>query len=213
MFFGFKKELLRKLSGKAIIGYMKINIIKPPEGTYWGQFNDRAISDTWVDTLFQTFCNGELDRCTDRNTMDVAVDRAWLDGGGNDATDLVDGYTLDEVPEIAFTVGGKKAIKNNNLWMLSGNHRRLALKKYVESLKATMEEAQEKIDEVKKDKSEDELAKLGEGARRGLEENEAIVEEMKEKIEEGSYWTVRLMDRGACHVRAFASRERDGAEG
>jgi hypothetical protein len=56
---------------------------------------------------------------------------------------------MGDVPMLKFTEQGLVEIRKNNLWMLTGNHRRLALGQYVAQMKADVESAKEIIRSIK----------------------------------------------------------------
>jgi hypothetical protein len=195
-FFGFDIKYLRKTMEENVLGFMRLNIVNPPAGTYWGRFNNRTISHKWVDELYDSFAKS-IDYCLEANTMDVALDPKWITIGKEKMMPRLGGLDIEDLPLIAFTREGAEAIKNNNLWVLSGNHRRLAILKYVKHLNEKLQHAKERMEEITGKKTEVELANMGENAKQQLTAVRKHVEMIEEKIEQSSYWTVKVYDRGA----------------
>jgi hypothetical protein len=195
-FFGFDIKYLRKTMEENVLGFMRLNIVNPPAGTYWGRFNNRTISHKWVDELYDSFAKS-IDYCLEANTMDVALDPKWITIGKEKMMARLGGLDIEDLPLIAFTWEGAEAIKNNNLWVLSGNHRCLAILKYVKHLNEELQHAKERMEEITGKKTEVELANMGENAKQQLTAVRKHVEMIEEKIEQSSYWTVKVYDRGA----------------
>lgn len=168
------------------------------------------VKQDWVDELCDSFVEN-MDQCTDANAMDIVLDWTWLtEDCRKTPMLLIDGFKVMDVPLLDFTTAGKQAIKPNNLWMLSGNHRRLAVIKYVGLLNEKLEEAKSKVDEVLKGKTLRELDKMADGAKRQLEDAKERVELLKKRIVQSSHWTVRVYDRGTWrHEVVPVSCERD----
>jgi hypothetical protein len=192
-FFGFDVVALRKSKMDAWIGYLAMDIIDPPDGAIWGKFNNRALDHNWIRSMTETFAT-RVDNCLDLCSMEVAVDPCWLIDS-HSALKSVDGLTVDKVPVMKFTPQGEIAIKHNNLWMLGGNHRRLALIKYIKSLEEKVALSKEAIvttkdDNTDKDDSDPDFNKK-------LNELQDSVKELEDKIASSRMWTVKLYDRGA----------------
>lgn len=189
----------------AEIGYFKINVIDPPIGAVWGTFNDRPPNANAVDKMVSAF-EIHVDNCTDSCAMDVAVDPAWLVDPGS-ALKKVDGLTIFQVPELRFTQEGEKAVRsNNNLWMLSGNHRRLALKRHIDTLKQELTDAKAAMEEKgDDDESSDGIQIVEDGVAIPYKEAEEKVKYLEERIERSSFWAVRAYDRGLSW-RAYVAR-------
>lgn len=174
---------------------MKINVVRPPTGALWGKFNDRAINHDWVKRLTASFVEN-MDSCTDDNSMDVALDPAWLENSGT-IVPTVEGLDMEDVPLMAFNAEGAAAIKRNNLWMLSGKHRRLAVMKYIEQLEKELHDANNAIEDIIEEKTDDEADDLFDGVEKRLNDARELVGVLEMKIKKSSFWTVRIFDRGA----------------
>lgn len=193
--------MLRLAKEKASLGFMRMDIIHPPEGAIWGEFNNRSPDEPWIARMagqFETY----LDNCCNEHSMDVTVDPKWL----KDPSAIlksVDGYSMENVPLMEFTQDGAEAIKHNNLWMLSGNHRRLALVKYIDKLKADVENARNKIEEMTEGKTDEQLAALDNDAKEALKRWQELVSVKEPLIDSSCFWTVRIFDRGACYWKCY----------
>jgi hypothetical protein len=205
-FFGFKITQLKKQKGAALLGYMKMNIVDPPEGAFWGKFNNRLVDEAWVETLHKRFIRN-MDNSTDEHAIDVVVDPEWLENPDGFIVSVDGDPSNDGVQEMKFNPAGALAIRNKNLWVLSGHHRRLALIRYVHTLKTELDEAMKAIEDITKGKSNKELSSMGEKAKERLEENERLVKLIEPRIHQSKFWAVRAYNRGASR-----GRSRDGPE-
>ena len=102
---------------------------------------------------------------------------------------------------MTFNQDGAEAIKNRNLWMLSGKHRWLALRKYVESLNSELADAKKAVKDIIQEKTDEQIANLAEGAAGKLKANKDLVKVLESKIDKARCWTVRVYDRGASCER------------
>lgn len=196
-FFGHDITLLRSKKSNAELGYLKINIIDPPIGTVWGTFNNRPTDGRTINEMVSLY-EKHLDNCSQDHAMYITLDPTWLVHPDSFLKN-VDGYTIDQVPALEFTPDGIRAIKTTGLWMLSGNHRRLALIKYVDKLKEQLEDAKASIDEIAQGKSPDEIAQMGEDVVKELKEEEDRVTALKERIEKSYFWAVKVYDKGESY--------------
>ena len=191
-FQGFKLEDLRGYKEKAHIGYMSMKMYEPrPEAT-WGRYNDRVISKPWVATLVRHF-GTNMDNCTTDDAIDMAVDLSWIQNI-KAVLKTVNGKTIAKVPEIEFTSEGLKAIKPDNLIMLGGNHRRLAVKDFVDELKSQLEREKASLKA-----KEGELSKTDEFAGELTNEVQVLkqkVDVLEGRIKTSQHWVVRLFDKG-----------------
>lgn len=197
MFFGFDLKELRAAKGKALMGFVSMNVVNPPAGTVWGKFNNRKVDANWVSQMTERFAS-HLDSCAEENSMDVALDPDWL-FSKDPLISVIDGNAMEEVPALKFTKQGEVEIKNNNLWMLSGNHRRLALCQHVAKMKAVVESAKETIKGFTEGKSDEDMAKLDDVSREKMTQAEQVVNTTEPKILKSSMWTVRVFNRGAWY--------------
>jgi hypothetical protein len=203
-YFGFDLKSLERAIEEAFLGYMTVDIIEPPEGASWGQFNNRPCRQASVDDMAASF-ETHLDNCKNDHSIDVAVDPDWLKNP-QDIRQSVNGYNTDQIPGMEFNESGTEAIRDNNLWFLSGNHRRLAARKHVESLKVKLAEAIRELDDVKEGKNAKEIAGFPEGPEERLKQNEDAARMLKEKINNARRWSVRLYNRGTSWLRRIAER-------
>ena len=200
---------LRAKKHEAQLCFMSMNIIDPPDGAFWGKFNDRVLVKGWVSTLVKLF--EHVDNCADDTSMSVAVKREWIEGladkdeSGQYVDKLgyiknfqsVEGKTITEIPEIRFTAKGLKEIEPRNLWVLGGNHRREAMKIVVEGLKQELANKKSHHEKLKAAiPIEDQLGPKGDE----IDAAAAEIREIERKISNNSKWAVRLFDRGARSI-------------
>jgi len=91
------------------------------------------------------------------------------------------------------------AIKKDKLWMLSGNHRRVALKLYVETLQTELSKAKRAVQNITQKRCDDKVTKLRMAPDSTLKEAEDVVRVLEAKIETSCMWTVKVYDRGTWH--------------
>jgi hypothetical protein len=136
IFFGEQKDTFKLIKESSFLGYLKMNIIDPPEGTTWGYFNDWAINQAWVTRLAEMFVNGKLHNCEEKYSMDIAVKRSWVNNLVDaENTQELSGKDIRYLPRLQLTTEGQQAILEEELWVMGGNHRRLALISYIDWLK------------------------------------------------------------------------------
>jgi hypothetical protein len=166
------------------LGYMRLNVVHPPAGTCWGKFNNRTISPKWVDDLCESFMKN-IECCEYNNVMDIALDPNWITTPKEGMISRIRGVDLMDVPLITFTPEGAQAIRNNNLWVLSGNHRHLAMLKYVKILNEMLKTAKGKLEELKENMGEDGKSYLENTRKRVelIEMSRSHVERCSGKIE------------------------------
>ncbi len=172
---------------------MAMNIVKPPQGAYWGRFNDRQIDKSWVNKLLEAF-NDNLDNFADRTAIEVVVKKEWLKNA-SEVVESVDGKSIGTVAMIKFTDEGQQAIAKDNLWVLGGNHRRRALVEYVTT-------KTKELDVMKKQIRDMEAAAKpgpqgGEEDGQNLDALKRAAKRQEELIDASSLWAIRLYDRGA----------------
>jgi hypothetical protein len=200
-YFGFPIRQLRQKKEEACLGYLSMNVIAPPDGAFWGKFNNRALDQNWIKSLADTF-ETNLDNCTTKTAMDIAIDPDWLVPKIK-IERTVEGMLLKDVSMIEFNPEGLRAIKDKNLWVLGGNHRRIALAAFRDRMKDTVAEMNAAIDAVKKrldELSEEEAQDLDNDPTEVIEELSANVERLEDKILVTSMWAMRLYDRGTSPV-------------
>ena len=192
---GFTIKQLQEWKKDATLGYLKMNIYEPPAEAYWGKHNNRVINEEWVAQLTQHFWEN-LENCTNADAIDMVVDKEWIKNADH-ILDSVDGKKIEDVQEIQFTAEGKAAISPNNLLMLGGNHRRLAMKMFVDELKAHLEVTEEEHNPKNKrwEKTttfqEDSLSE--QTSRLKLR-----IDELERRIGISQHWVVRLYSKGEC---------------
>jgi hypothetical protein len=180
---------------------MAMSLYDPPKGAFWGEFNDRPLNQDHVATLARDF-GARLDNCEDKTALDAAVKREWIKNI-EDAIETADGTTINDVPLMELTEEGLAVISPNNLWILSGNHRRMALIQHVADLKKELADTMTSLNNIEVEKKElegDIAGKLGQEVER-LNEKAKV---LGKRIESSYKWVIRLYDRGE-HSRTLAA--------
>lgn len=162
-----------------------MNLLEPPQGAHWGEFNDRKVDNKWVARLAAGFLS-HLDNCTDETAIELAVKKEWLKDASK-ALKTVEGREMKDICAMEFTAEGLQAISNNNLWILGGNHRRAALRVYMN----------EKVKALQQARAESEALEAEGDAKKGeQEEAKKRIGRVAEEIDAASQWVVKLYDRG-----------------
>jgi hypothetical protein len=196
LYFGIQIDIVRRKKELASLGKYNLDIVTPPNGARWGQFNDRRVDTAWVLKLFHEF-QGVLDNCIDATTIDVVVKRRWV---GNlpktfdERLQRVESVAKEKVPLVEFTPEGIVEMPVEGLWMMGGNHRREALKLYVEDLEKKLDDAKDQASRFRKegnDEGGDIIALSAEAERAQL-----IAQEYEKKIARSRLWVVNLYDKG-----------------
>jgi hypothetical protein len=140
--------------------------------------------------------------------MDVVLDTNWL-VEPHTFLKSVEGCTIDKVPVMKFKESGILAIKESNLWMLGGNHRRLAVIKHIKGLKKKKVQAEGAINTMTNGRTEEEIANMEPEALTEVKKAEDLVKMLGAKIESSGMWSVRVYDRGEwqCGTRRVCERK------
>ena len=185
---------------KTMIGYMRMNTYRPPENAEWGMFNDRIVSRKHVKSLAQEFL-GNMDSMADATTMWVIVRKDWIENyqevkdKGLTAIGSIDDFLpKHEVPEIKFTKLGLEQTKGKNLWVTSGNHRRIAQRLALDRKMKML--TQKKDEERRLREAWTKAGQKDEGTGKTLDNMAAYIRELEEKHERQSLWGIRLYDKG-----------------
>jgi hypothetical protein len=151
-----------------------------------------VVNPDWVAKLVEDFAK-RLDNCTNEDALEAVVKRTWIQNMDS-IEPTVNDKKIKEVEEIEFTREGKIAIAPDNLVMLGGNHRRLALKIYVDALKEQLEKdnKQVKTKTTQAHKQSDITGPIG----AELKELKERVEWLEGKIAISRHWVVALYDIG-----------------
>jgi len=205
-FFGYPVETLRRYITHSSLGIMKINTYVPPANAEWGRFNDRKVDLRHIKNLALAFV-GAMDNMSEESSMDMIVHPDWVANLGEAlGHGDVDGLEhKDLVPEIKFTESGVRETEGKNLWVTSGNHRRIAQYIAINQLKLLIEEkrAEEKtILDGWKDKDPD---------RETKEDLSAIADRIRAleaKITRMSFWTVKMYNKSEGRARAILRSRR-----
>jgi hypothetical protein len=208
-FFGFDVQELRNHAAAAVLGYLRMNVINPPDGAVWGTFNNRPVDQAWVRHLINAF-ETNLDSCTDDVAMDIALDPKWLANPTSFRSTLNKCKSIDELNIMEFSEEGEKAVKEKQMWVLGGNHRRLALKAYIDNLKATLAQYEDAIGQESKENATEadsdeepeavDVPVADSGLQERLSKGKRRVEELEKQIKSSSMWAMRVYDRGAWSV-------------
>jgi hypothetical protein len=190
-FSGVEKTILNKVMKEAELGYLSMNLFRPPPGAFWGHFNDRRLDSKWADQLAGNF-TGHLDNCVDDKAIPVAIKKEWLKDAGK-LLGTVAGLLIKDVPVMEFTEEAKEEVAKDNIWALGGNHRREALTVYINRKLEACTAKQAELERISLDgedgKDSDTLGAL----RRDIEILEA-------EITASTHWVVIVYDRGTCEV-------------
>ena len=191
-FMGVPLERLRGKKQDAFIGYLSFNLYDPPKEATWGRYNDRVVNPDWVAKLVEDFAK-RLDNCTNEDALEAVVKRMWIQNMDS-IKRTVNDKKIKEVEEIEFMREGKAAIAADNLVMLGGNHRRIALKIYVDTLKEQLEKDQKQV-KTKTTQAHKQSDITGPIAAE-LKELEEKVAWLEGKIAISRHWVVALYDIG-----------------
>jgi hypothetical protein len=200
-FMGIPLERLRGKKQDAFIGYLSFNLYNPPKEAAWGRYNDRVVNADWVSKLVESFTK-HLDNCTNEDALEVVVKKTWIQNMDAILTTVND-KKIEDVPKMEFTPDGKSAIDPENLVMLGGNHRRLALKVYVDNLKNQLEKDENtlKAKTTQAHKHSDITGPIG----AELEEVQKKVIWVEQKIASSQHWVVALYDIGTQYYTDLSS--------
>lgn len=190
-YFGIDLADVRDVRKKAELGYMSMSLYPPPPGAFWGEFNNRRIREDWVAGLMEDY-EKRIDNCSDLTAIDVVVKCEWIKNFA-DRKKTAEGSKIHLLPEMEFTEEGMKAINPRNLWILSGNHRRESLTRYLDKLLAEVKAINLKIKEVRDSAGSKALSA---DKQKSVDDAEATVRKKEEIIEKSKKWAVRLYDRG-----------------
>ena len=185
-FMGYSLISLEKRKIAARIGYMSMNLYEPPAAAEWGRFNDRKISKQHVNVLYNDF-DRVVDNCNETDCIEVALRPEWLENRDEMLKGL-EGLTIEDVPLMDFTVKGEVDMGSEKLIMLGGNHRREALKKYVEKMRGEIQNQEKKMKAIRSDDF------------KGLRTAKGQIAKMKKDVDRMCRWAVRLYDLGECDI-------------
>ncbi|KAF8257670.1 hypothetical protein EI94DRAFT_1708747 [Lactarius quietus] len=92
---------------------MVMNLHSPPEGAFWGQFNDRPLDKGAIQWPVNSY-HENIQNCTDNTSIDIAVKKGWLMDMKNFKM-TVKGPKIEDVPELKLLVISMAAVKNKNV--------------------------------------------------------------------------------------------------
>jgi hypothetical protein len=185
-------DWLRDEAEKAFIGIMKINVIKPLPGVVWGRFNDREYLPSWIEKLVEMFPTRLKNSTMNKTAMYGAVRPSWVENIKERLTS-VEGKQIGQVPLLELSEEGKKAVPVQELWMLSGNHRREALTIHIKNKMEELRELEERAGKHHKKQAAD--GHLNEeNAMEMMYDKEAA--KLRQVIVDQSHWAVMLYNRG-----------------
>jgi hypothetical protein len=178
-------------------GYLAMNVLDPPKGAEWGRFNEREVKKSWIEQLVKEFPN-KLHNCRNVTAMFLGIRKSWIKNE-NAILKSVSGMDVDKVPLLELTPEAEELIKNKKekLWMMSGNHRRVALGQFIGKKKARVEELKKTIAKHEERKKDAKHAVESEAAQRRAKDE---LDELEREIDIKSRWVVRLYDRGERSV-------------
>jgi hypothetical protein len=210
-FFGYPLSQLRKKQKDAVIGWALLDTYHPPKGTEWGTFNDRVVQQSWVRDLLIKYRTEVYDHISEETEMEIVVSEDWI---ANPLEDLK--ASLDEIvdktkiPLLKFTEKGKEGMKVERLWMMGGNHRRLAQRALLSARTSDYELAAEQAKKARDKWAES--SKLDTAKRDEVEKLESVATELKARIDFESLWGVKIYSRGE-HARTGSPRYETGERG
>jgi hypothetical protein len=190
---GYDITMLRGKIQEAFMGYMKVNLIRPPEGSCWGYFNDRVFDKGTIDDLVTDFGQEYVDNCSNLRAIEVGVKPDWLQMNVDDIPKTAEGFTIGELPMLELSPQGKTAVLPDNLWFFGGNHRREALRIYLDKLRQEVKELKDGVNRILVEQSSE---FLNEREKEG-NKLESLRKRLAEKIGREEMWVVRLYNRGA----------------
>ena len=192
MFMGVSNGVLEEREKLARLGFMRINVMSPPTGTQWGQFNDRVYRPDWIKSLVEQY-SYQLKNCTDSTAMTGAVRRSWVKNLDEAVDSVHNGGHIDKIPLLELTAEGVKAAKAEGLWMFSGNHRRHALEIFLDGEREKLAVLDAKVAKLHE-------KQLAAGASYVVDVREQAyateAKKLRAAIEKNSHWAVRIYDRG-----------------
>jgi hypothetical protein len=145
--------------------------------------------------------------------MDIVLDPRWL-VDPDVMLPTLEGFKIHQVPVLELNPEGELAVKNDNLWVLSGNHRRLALAKYIQKMERDVEALREAIDEelyVDPGENNSNLetdidANMDADNMNNVTMAQEKLKLLEEKIESSQMWTVRVYDRSQSSRHPYPIR-------
>lgn len=195
-FMSFPLEQLRGKKQDAFIGYLSMNLYDPHKQATWGRYNDRVVNDSWVAQLVNDFTK-RLDNCTNEDSLEVAVRREWIKNIDS-ILPTVNDKTIRDVPVMEFTPEGRKAIEPDNLVMLGGNHRRLALKEFVDGIKRQLESW--KVKHSEKEKQADKASEISGPIMDEVNNAKMKIDWLEKKLALSQHWVIALYDIGTEYL-------------
>jgi hypothetical protein len=191
-FMSYPLEQLRGKKQDAFIRYLSMNLYEPPKQATWGRYNDRVVNDEWVAQLVNAFIK-RLDNCTNEDSLEVAVRRSWIKNAEK-ILPTVNDKMIQNVPLMEFSAEGRQAIEPDNLVMLGGNHRRLALKEFVDGIKQQLESWKAK--RAEKEAQADKASEISGPIVDEVKMIKEKIEWLEKKIASSQHWAVALYDIG-----------------
>jgi Na+/phosphate symporter len=146
--------------------------------------------------LLKKYTTDVFDNMADETAMEIVLSESWIQNPLGDLVKSVD-EIIDKntVPKLRFTAEGLEEMKEERLWMMGGNHRRLAQRIMLDQKTRDYERMMEDAKELRDKWAEG--GKVDERKRKEAEELEADAEELKKQIDFESLWAVKLYSRGA----------------
>lgn len=181
-FMSFPTKVLNQRKTNAQIGYLSMNLYDPPAEARWGVYNDRKINGGWVTYLVTDF-KREYGNCMEDDSIEIAIKPEWIKNI-DQVMQKIGGMSIKDLPEMEFSEEGQAAISPDKLVILGGNHRRAAVRQYVDDMEAEIEIEEKKL-KMKGSEAVEETSAL-----------RARIGRMKAVASEARFWAVRLYDQG-----------------
>jgi hypothetical protein len=101
----------KKKAAAASLGYLAMDVLNPPKGTIWGQFNDRKVDEESLKTLVEKYKQDFLN-CDEDTAMWVGIKKSWVKNVGEaKKTEELVGMDIDELPMLELTLEGGLGFK------------------------------------------------------------------------------------------------------
>ena len=184
LYIGFNITDLRRKKQQALLGYMCIDLLDPPARAQWGHFNDRLVDPSWIRGLMDHY-EKMVDNCTDATVIDAAVKKAWV-SNLDDIKSSVEGERIEDVLMMSFTEAGVEEMAPNNFWMLGGNHRRIALRNWVDGKQKEVDIQNALLEKLKKEESRG----YNFDRDREIRELDKAVSDLEEEINNSRKWVL-----------------------
>jgi hypothetical protein len=194
-FFGYPLATLRKQTKAAVLGWALMDTYHPPVGAEWGTFNDRIVEQSWVRDLLIKYRTDVYDHISEETAMEIVVNEDWIENPLEDLKKTVDEIEdKTKIPVLRFTPKGKEGMKASHLWMMGGNHRRLAQRILLDAKTSDYEQMEEVAKSARNKWIEG--GRADPAKKKEVEDLESKAADMKARIDFESLWGMKIYSRG-----------------